>query len=329
MYTMTSFVGAVAGMIPLIGLIWLNFHWNHRYGSSPWLGWFHIGSAGLVMALMMYLMIIAMLELPMRVMHQHIQQVSLAVAVVAYGGAGRLFWRNRRADKQETEAAPSLKEVFQALEDQAYIYDSQFQLVAVTRGEMASLAANTVAQLKDYLKQFASEMSDAQQETLEAFFRHHHRHESPAHFKLMVPSLKSYVILSKVFDEEEDWVGTVMLMHQAEDEIQLIHLIQTQNHQRQELNSRLAASLKKLEQFGYEEEKDRLLREINQNIVEGINQYIQEIQEIQEIQGQHQMTMKDKQNQTAAVSQGVGQLYKELRQVVRKMMTREKVARND
>lgn len=48
MYSMTSFVGAVAGMIPLMGLIWLNFYWNHRYGGAPWLGWFHIGSAGLV-----------------------------------------------------------------------------------------------------------------------------------------------------------------------------------------------------------------------------------------------------------------------------------------
>jgi len=81
-----------------------------------------------------------------------------------------------------------------------------------------------------------------------------------------------------------------------------------------------------LEQFGCEEEKDRLLREINQSIIEGTNQYIHEIQAIQ---GDQRMTVAEKKVGIAAISQGVGHLYKNLRHIVRQMSTKDQVVKSD
>ncbi|MEN1760699.1 hypothetical protein [Anoxynatronum sibiricum] len=326
MYTTTSLVGAILWMVPLMFIIWVNFRWHHRHGNIKWLKWFHVASVAAVVFLMTKLMIIAMLELPMRATHEKVQWVALALAMGALVKAGICCLTEETGQAQASQQSTPLEAVFQSMEDQVYIYDSAFRLSATNHGDIHCLKAAPVVDLRACLNQYEAEINPEQKAVLEDFFEHRKPHQSLKHFKIMIPSRKGYFILSKVFDEDEDWVGTVLLIHQAAEEIELIESIQEQNQQRLELNKKMEASLKKLEEFGYEKEKDRLLQAVNQSIIEATNQYIRDIQGIRRNQ---QITRKEKKERVANINQGVGELYKKLRLVVRQMVTKEKVTSND
>lgn len=326
MYTMTSLLSAIFAVIPLMLILWLNFRWNHQYGSLKWLQWFHLGSIAMVISLMMHLMIIVLLELPMRTAHQKIQIFSLLVAMMAYGMAGIAYRKEQPFPSIKSEKTDMLKAVFHSIQDRVYIYDSDFSLVEDNERELKGFVGKEKPNLKEYLNGHASVMTAAQERELNDFFQHPKQQQAFNHFKLLIPSYKSYVILSKVFNKDKDWVGTVMLIHQAIDEIELIESIKSHNKRRSDLNHQLDASLKKLDQFGFEKEKDLLLREVNQSIVEGIHQYIQEIQIIQK---DPLMNIDEKKERVASLIDGVSSLYKEIRQVVRQMLTKDKVISDD
>jgi len=326
MYTLGSLIGALLFTTALLLLIGFNFRWYYQHPLTRHLLWFHGGSVGLALFLIVRLYRISLLDLWRKAFYEQVGWVALGGALIAYAMAF-IFYKTQ-PPRQEKEPQPqfTLESIFRAMEDNVFIYDSDFQLTALTKEVPALMEKETMGHLREYLTQFASEIPLEQQALLQRFFQHQKPHESLTQFKWLSHDLKSYVVLSKVLDKGGDWVGTVMLMHPAEEELALMESMEGQNQQRHDMNQQLEASLHKLAQFGYEEEKDRLLQEINQSILEGTRQAIRSIQAVEK---DDKMTLEDKQKAIAGISQRVSDVYKHLRQTVRQMAMKSQGEKHD
>ncbi len=326
MFTMMSLIGAWIWTILLIGLIWINFKWHHQYDKTPLMWWFHIGSLFMALFFMGNIILISIINLPLSSTYDFLRSLSLGLAILAYGRVGILLWLKKWQSDHIKKASIPLDKVFQSFEDQVLIYDSNHQLVASNDGLMGETLSTSVGNLKGFLELFYSEISVNEKEGLETFFNKRTSHMKMLHYRLMIQSHKSYMILSKVIDQDKDWVGTVLLVHQAEDEIELIQSIKKQNAQRQVLNEELHQSLANLEKLGYEKEKEALLKEINHIIITNIKQSIQEIQSIERMTDPNS---KEAKMAIETMSQDLGNLYKELRQLVKKMSLQERGSHHD
>ncbi len=316
MYTLGSLMGALFFTTALLLLIGVNVRSHYQQPLTSHRLWFHAGSVGMALFLMARLYLISLLGLWRQTFYQQVGWLALAGGLVAYAMAV-VFYRTQPAlQEPETQPQFSLETVFRAMEDKVFIYDSDFQLTALTQAVPVLMEKEPMGHLREYLHQFSSEIPLDQQAQLERFFKHQDPHEPLTRFTWLSHGLQSYVVLSKVLDEGGDWVGTVLLMHPAEEELALLASMESQNQQRHGMNQQLEASLHKLEKYGYEEEKDRLLQEINETMLQGTQQSIRAIQAIEKDEG---MTLEAKQKAIAHSSQQVSEVYKHLRQTVRQM----------
>lgn len=322
MYTMESFLGAIGWLSLLFGLITLNFYGYYRQKSLPARWWFHSASFLIAGVCCLKIMIIAMLEMPIKTSFQQFTYLLSWAAMITLLFAAFFYWQPTR-QKNNSSPAPSsplpLASLFQAMEDWICIYDSDFTLMNTNHQDYPLYSVTELHHLPSFLRQIEPLLSKKESTRLHLFLKHLDTKNAFMDLQLLLHPFQSYMILSKVLDHHHIWVGTIMLIHPAAKELSLIHSIDTQNKQIEAFNQQRQASLLKLEQFEFEKEKDRLLQDINLSIIRNIQHHIHQIQRLQENKA---LTVNEKRKAIALISEEIGCLYKQLRQTVRQMATK-------
>ncbi|SDY97496.1 OmpH family outer membrane protein [Tindallia californiensis] len=322
MYTMESFLSAIGWLSLLLGLIILNFYGYYRQKSLPARWWFHSASFLIAGVCCLKIMIIAMLEMPIKTSFQQFTYLLSWAASITLLFAAFFYWQTTR-QKSNSNPEPSLPlplaSLFQAMEDWICIYDSDFNLMSSNHQDYPLYSVTELHHLPSFLHQVNLLLSKEESTRLHLFLNHLDAKNALMDIQLLLHPFKSYMVLSKVLDHHRIWVGTIMLIHPAEKELSLIHSIDTQNKQIEAYNQQRQSSLLKLEQFEFEKEKDRLLQDLNLSIIRSIQHHIHQIQRLQENKS---LAVNEKRSAIARISEEIGCLYKQLRQTVRQMATK-------